>query len=291
MTGLRAITVAVDYSDLLAVTLPYNRHHFDQVHIVTDQRSALAVQNVTDPTDGNVFVWVTDLFTAGGAVFNKWAALEWGLDRMGREGFIAIMDADVLWPRAVHVAPFGQSLRFGLADGRGDLVLNRGELMTPLRRMAPWPLGSLPFIQNPDEVARNVREGFVGVPAESSWHRFPIHRNVAEWAGYSQCFHASDPALGPPPWHEVTWTHCGGADSIFQRKWPPHLKRRPPWEVLHLGPAGENWMGRATPYADGTVPADAAEKGAMVRGIWEGRRRLRTAGASEAEQFRPEKLG
>ena len=32
---MRAILVAVDYADLLAITLPYNRQHFYEVMVVT----------------------------------------------------------------------------------------------------------------------------------------------------------------------------------------------------------------------------------------------------------------
>jgi hypothetical protein len=276
MTGLRAIIVAVDYDDLLAVTLPYNRHHFDEVHLVTDSKSFPKIADYLYLD--RVEIWTTDLFYSDGAKFNKWRALEWGLDRMGRTGWICSMDADVLWPREVKVDIFGQSLRFGMTDGRGDLILHRGQLMAPLRRMAPWPLHN------------SVGECFA-VMSEKDWGMFPIHRNVNEWAGYTQVFHADDPVLGPAPWHEVDWTHAGGADSLFQRKWSPWNKVRPNWEVLHLGEPGINWYGRATPLADGSVPADSADKRRMIDQIWRGRSEKRRAGLPEAEQFRPEKLG
>ena len=32
---MNAILVCVDYSDLLAITLPHNRHHFNKVMVVT----------------------------------------------------------------------------------------------------------------------------------------------------------------------------------------------------------------------------------------------------------------
>ena len=273
--------VADDYSDLLAVTLPYNRHHFDEVLVVTGPRDRQA-RELCLANDAEYIV--TELFWEGGARFNKWAALEHGLDRMGREGWLCVMDADVLWPRGVRVAEYGQSLRFGLTDGRGDMILNRGELMTPLRRMAPWPLRDRQW----DETRRELVP--FELTDEKMWDRWPIHRNVAEWAGYSQVFHANDPVLGPAPWHETDWSHAGGADSLFQRKWTADRKRRPPWEVLHLGEPGRNWYGRATAYATGEVPVDAAEKGRLIDGMWEGRRERRRAGMSEAEQFRPEKL-
>jgi hypothetical protein len=47
-TPLRAIMVAVNYSDLLSITLPYNRHHFDQVMIVTNGRCYEEVRRIVD---------------------------------------------------------------------------------------------------------------------------------------------------------------------------------------------------------------------------------------------------
>lgn len=239
---MRAILVCVDYADLLAVTVPYNRHHFEEVLVVTAQRDD-ATRELCRALD--VRCLVTNSFYSDGAVFNKWRALEEGLDHYGRRGWLCVMDADVLWPR-----------------GAGPLLrplLRPGRLYTPLRRMAPWPLVEL-----------NGRPTGC-LPPEETWPSYPLHRNVAEWAGYTQVFHADDPHLGPAPWHETNWRHAGGADSMFQLKWPRGHKVRPPFEVLHLGPAGTNWCGRASPYADGTVPAGAAGRVDQLRGFVRGR--------------------
>lgn len=201
---MRAITVCVDYADVLALTLPYNRHHFKAVHVVTSPADK-STQYLASYL--GVGCLVTDAFYRDRAHFAKWAALEEGLDAMGREGELCILDADVLLPKAARLA--------------GE----RGTLSTPLRRMCPT----------------------FTVPPESEWRTYPLHRNVGEWAGYCQVFHAADPALGPPPWHDVTWTHCGGADSFFQAKWPRERRVRPPFECLHLGPCGTHWFGRANP--------------------------------------------
>lgn len=242
-TGLRAVVVSVDYADLLKVTMPYNRHHFDEVLVVTstlpgdDETAALSKRYGAD-------VFRTDLFFRDGAHFNKWRALEAGLDHFGRHGVLCLLDADVLWPQYLS----------------GGHQFEPGHLYSPLRHMAPWPL--------PGDY----------VPLEATWKQYPIHRNVGEWAGYTQIFHADDPALGPAPWHQIDWCHAGGADSFFQQKWPPYLKVRTPWNVLHLGEAGVNWHGRATDYADGTSPLGSEERRTLSRNIWDRRRELRRAG-------------
>jgi hypothetical protein len=220
------------------------RRHFKEVYVVTSTVDAGDVMPIAAANDA--LVVVTDAFYEGGARFNKFRALEFGLDVMGRYGVLCVMDADVIWPRELP---------------RYDY--RHGKLYTPLRRMAPWPLDP--------------------IPAESEWWQYPIHRNVAEWAGYSQIFHADDPHLGPAPWHDTGWSHAGGGDSYFQMKWPPLDKVRPPWECLHLSEAGVNWLGRATPLADGTLPEGAAERRACLCDLI----RRRTCGP---ERFDAEKI-
>jgi hypothetical protein len=238
---VRSIMVCVGYDDLLSVTLPRNRKHFREVMVVTTPADE-ATQEVCRRHDAIAFL--TDAFTAGGAQFNKWLALEQALDAFGREGWLTIMDADVILP-----ADLG-----GPESGWPPLAL--GRLYGALRRMAPWPLGP--------------------IPAEAGWKSYPLHRNVNEWAGYLQCFHARDLRLGPPPWHQTDWKHCGGADSFFQQKWHPSNKIRPDWHCLHMGEVGVNWHGRSE------------EGRRQTNAIWDARRRNRAAGRDpfEGERLR-----
>lgn len=259
MTPIKAVCVCVDYSDILALTLPYNIHQFSEVFIVTSPVDRPNVEKVVESLSAvhhyraSVSVLDTDLFYHDGAKFNKWAALEWGLDQCGRDGWICLLDADVLWPKGAWAQL---------------LSIRPGFLYTPRRRMMP----SLP---------KTAAE----IPSEDKWTSYPLHPNDAEFAGYSQIFHSSDTRLGNPPWHETDWLHAGGADSFFQMKWPPQLKVRPRFEVLHLGPAGVNWMGRASALTDGSVPAGAMEKHREMQRMFMQRR-----GRSGPGRFDPEKI-
>lgn len=218
---MRAFTVCVDYADYLSVTLPYNLHHFEQVIVITSPHDRTTVDLVLSYPADKVRLYTTDLFYRDGAIFNKWRSLEAAFDSFGREGWICLLDADTVWPKE---APL-------------DLVV--GNLYSPLRNMGP---------------ETNL------IPPEDVWGRYREHRNVGEWAGYSQIFHASDPVLGSPPWYEIDWTHAGGGDSMFQLKWPKDRKLRPSWRALHLGPAGTNWCGRASRYLDGSEPEQAGRR-------------------------------
>jgi hypothetical protein len=250
---MHAVLVSVDYSDILAITLPWNRHHYDRVTVVTSSEDALNVEPIAKANHAEMLV--TDLFYSRGAVFNKWAALEWALDQVGRDGWLCLMDADVCWPSVIP-----------------GFTREIGNLYSPLRRM--YTNFPYPFV----------------IPLENTWKDYTVHRNTAEWAGYSQIFHAKDEHLGDPPWHQIDWKHAGGADSIFQRKWPRQNKIRPPFDVLHIGTAGSNWYGRASPYLDGNVHKKSAERTEMVMEIWNKRRAAYKEGLDGEDIWRREKL-
>lgn len=252
MSNIRAIMTAVNYHDLLSLSIPWNRHHFSEVTIVTTPADYANVFPIAVANDAQVLT--TDLFYHAGARFNKFLAMEWGLSQIGRRGWLCIMDADVLWPKVLPT-PL-------------ERILHVGYLYTPLRRMYP-------------HIPRNASE----IPPEDRWRDYPIHRNINEWAGYSQLFSADDPVLGRQPWHQVDWTHAGGADSFFQAKWPQERKVRPDWHVLHLGIAGENWAGRVTPYANGEIPPNAQERRDRVARIWQQRRGKRGMEAFRDERY------
>ena len=234
---MRAILVSVDYADLLSVTLPYNRHHFNDVMVVTSKH-ARDNPTVTLCTENDAKCFRTNSFYDNSAVFNKWKALEEGLDQFGRHGWLCIMDADVMWPK---ILPQFEKVC--------------GCLYTPYRRM--------------------MTEVKLPIPSEAEWKRYPRHPQIREWAGFSQIFHAEDLCLGKPPWHETNWIHAGGADSFFQRKWQQRHKIRPPFDVLHLGIAGANWCGRVTNYLDGTKPPEAETRKRFLQGIFQTRRQKR----------------
>lgn len=265
---MRAVLVSVDYAGELSISLPYNRHHFTEVMVVTSPADAPNVRPIVERCNAKLFV--TDLFYADGAPFNKFRAMEAGLDAFGRDGWLAILDADVLWP-ARKVFTY-------LQENKEVCGLVSGYLFTPRRRMwTEWPKAPSWF-----EKAKGSSSADLWA-REDLWDRFPLHPQDKEWAGYSQLFHASDPVLGPPPWHETNWLHAGGADSFFQAKWPDARKVRPPFEVLHLGTAGINWAGRVSAYADGTMPPEAAARLRQVRDF----RARRVPGPN---RFRHEKL-
>lgn len=246
---MRALTVCVDYHDYLALSLPYNIRHFTEYWVVTsliDHKTTELCRRLRNDNRWPIHLIRTDKFYEDGAAFNKYRAIEAALNIMERRGVLALLDADILWPKVIP--PWTPEI---------------GRLYTPKRRMftrVPLPL-----------------------PSENNWSAYPLHPQQTEWAGYTQIFHANDPVLNQPPWHDINWIHAGGGDSEFQAKWPREKKLRPPFEVLHLGEGFNNWMGRATPFIDGTVaPISAAKVDELRRLV-----KQRTRGP---ERFAKEKL-
>jgi hypothetical protein len=224
------VLVCVDFADLLAVTLPANARHFRRIVVATTPEDAETQAVVASVP--NAVCHITSVFFDRQAVFNKGAALEESFDVMGRAGFFVVMDADIVLP---------QSFRWPAVEA--------GNLYSPLRRM---------MVELPRPLV---------IPPDEEWRRYPLHPQQHEFAGFFQLAHASDPVLASRPWYPTNWVHAGGCDSEFQAKWPAHRKIRPNFEVLHLGPAGVNWCGRASMLADGTLPEGSEERKAALRAM------------------------
>ena len=143
---MRAITVSVNFSDLLDLTMSRNRKHFSDVLVVTDLQDDATVK-VAERLNCKVFR--TDAFTRNGAYLNKWAALEEGLDAFGRHGWLTHLDADVIWPEDIHLAEkptsgLGDPVLDILSETYGGTRVRIGQLCSPLRRMLYRPDFGIP---------------------------------------------------------------------------------------------------------------------------------------------------
>ena len=92
---MNAITVCVGYEQTLAITLPRNRKYFDRYMVVTFEDSPLLSKFARGY---GLDMYFTDAFYRNGALFNKGLSLELGLDALGRNGWLMILDADILLP-------------------------------------------------------------------------------------------------------------------------------------------------------------------------------------------------
>ena len=209
---IRAITVCVDYDDLLRITLVRNARHLSEILVVThpdDKRTKEVVASVPSAR-----VFETDAFYRDEKRFNKGLAMEEGLEFFGRDGWILIWDADTLFPET-----------FKLPD------LKIGKLYTAPRVILDEPQNWFPGMDWSQMEPRQE-----GIPAP----------------GYFQLFHAKDQHIrNKRPWYATKFDHAGGGDYHFQKNWSKPDIVYLPFKVLHLGPFDTNWYGRASPRIDG----------------------------------------
>lgn len=239
---IRAVVVCVDFADLLAVSLPYNRHHFSDVLVVTTKEDTQTHQVARENRADCFF---TPAFYQGGAAFAKFAALECALDHFGRHGWMALVDADTLWPRQLPESATG----YAPAGSR-----------KPPYQFRDWYKERIYSFRQ----RRLLLDVTAPVPDEMEWGSLPLDPqdpNVhAECMGFTQVFHCSARSLPRPPWHDVSLPTAALGDSYFQRHWDLSLKTWLDGAVLHLGDFARNWCGRVTPYRDGSLPDRARER-------------------------------
>lgn len=219
---MNSLTVCVDFDDFLAITLPRNARHFSDTLVVTshgDRSTQLLCERL------KVKYHVTNAFYRCGAQFNKGAAIEEGLDILGRQGWICVWDCDIVMPESLLIP--GKRLDC---------------LYSPIRRILMDP--------------KDLCEGL-------NWEELPSPTLPGEHSGYFQLFHAD--SMTDKPWYGVNWKHAGGCDNDLEAKFSPENKLRPPYSVLHLGAEGmpelntrigRNWQGRVIARIDtGKTPS------------------------------------
>jgi hypothetical protein len=207
----------VDFDDLLAITLPANLAHLTSMTVITSPADEKTQELVRTTPKARLFV--TDAFYQFGARFNKWAALELALDELGRDRWLAVMDADTMLPPVIDTRMFRPQF-----------------LYSPRRYM----------LTDPQRWHRDL-----------DWSTLPVAGDV-EFAGYCQIFHGGSAYLHQRrPWYGPHWGTASGGDSDMQALYPQHHKIRPPWHVLHIGQDAQNWSGRVTTRVDGTEPPNA----------------------------------
>lgn len=240
---ITVVTVCVHYDDILALTLPSWKKHFENIWVITtwkDRKTQDLVNRL-----GGAKCFCTDIFYHRGARFNKGAALEEFFDYMPPEGWFLHLDSDIVLPEVLPIPD----------------KLDVGKLYTVPRR-------NFPALKkyNPEE----------------SWDKYPWERQNLKGRrdisqvtplGYFQLFNIADPHLktGKPRFGR-DFFHAGKYDIFFMRHWGDPRGENDfetlDFAVLHLGPVGRNWCGRVTPRLDGEAPPFSDEIKALQREIW-----------------------
>ena len=93
---VKVLIVCVDYLDYLQVTLPRVLEKFKDVRVITCGRDENTQHYVINT---KAALYVTDVFYASKAEFNKGAAIEEVLEWTEYDGWYLILDADILLPQ------------------------------------------------------------------------------------------------------------------------------------------------------------------------------------------------
>jgi hypothetical protein len=223
---MKAVTICVEFDDLLRVTLPRYLPLFDEILVVTKEEDRRTQEYVAwmRHQHRNLRCFTTSHFELGGSPFNKGAALEAAMGEIGRDGWIATFDADMMLPEGV-VWP---ELRAGCIYGTRRYHLFDASQWADCIYSSSWR--PLPFA-----ITR---------------HAWPRGHGFCTLGGHFLLFHADDPALRERPWFSWRQRFAGGVDSDFVARWPRDRQKRLPFDMLHLGKPETNWAGRVEDRLD-----------------------------------------
>jgi hypothetical protein len=239
---IECVITCVNYGDFLSASLPFNRHVFDHLVVVTTPEDA-QTQHICRHYD--VHCLVTDAFGAGGDQFNKGRAINAGLAQLKRTGWLVHMDADIVLP------PKARELLLGVPL---DPLTIYGIDRVNCKSYFQWSrFLRLPSVQHELDVFVHSGPFKVGTRiAKSEYQGFiPV--------GFFQLWHGpSYPDRRYPEYH----ADAARGDMLFAVQWP-RLKRQllPELFAIHLESErvamGANWKGRITrPF--GPTPLDEA---------------------------------
>lgn len=206
---MQAITVCIDYSDYLEISLPHNRSFFDKYTIVTTARDVRTLE-LAKKFECTALILDTE------KDYVKKSMMSQGLQQLQQRQWIQILDADIVLP-----------LEYAGIRGRVD-SFDRHALYGCQRLFCQnklvWDLfGFNAQCYEPEENPRAIGIGFF------------------------QLFHASSQYLSTSQdWYAVAHGQKA-ADMSFRAKFPAAAIHQLPIKVIHLGPASVNWYGRRSP--------------------------------------------
>jgi len=227
---IEALSVCVNFHDVLAFTLPANKSHFDRMVVVSDTTDELT-KNLC--SHHHVELVQTDQFYHSDQAFAKARGLNAGLQRLSRKGWIVHMDADIVLPTRTR-------------EILGRLPLDPTCIYGIDRMMCPDFGAYIRYMQNPTQM--HTAETFV-IPEP-----FPLGARVAPmqagklWMpiGFFQLWNPEGSGIHDYPHDHGT---AGRTDMLHAMRWPREKRQLIPELIaIHLeGPIAKgmkNWRGR-----------------------------------------------
>ena len=205
---IECLSVCVDFSDFLEISLPINKQFFDYLLIVTStedkQTKQICVKNKIDYIE-------TNLFYKNNAIFNKGLALSSGFKYLKHKDWVVLMDCDC-------VLPFNFRQKFPIEKLNQELLYGTG------RRFC-WTYKDWLDLQRWE---KNIDE-FEYIPGYGCgfWELFNMNSKVAKLYPLDKLY----------PEGNVE------SDIIFLKRWCPLVEHdknlgRIDMDVIHLGGHG-----------------------------------------------------
>lgn len=241
MKYLEAVSICVDYADILKLVIPFNRHLFDRWVIVTaphdketqDLCKYYKVESV-----------VTDKFYENNDPFNKGKAINEGLKRLKRTDWVLHIDSDIILPANFRQICKEDQLQKDAIYGidRVDVVGDKKifELLsTKHSQIMKWTYLNMNLFSKYKSTFRlhNLNAGY----------------NVI---GFFQLFHSSylkdkQELFKPFEWYPTEHQTAARTDVGFQQKWALNKRLFYPGIIGYhlmseLSEKGTNWEGRTS---------------------------------------------
>ncbi len=205
---MQAITVCLNYSDYLAITLQHNRKFFKTYSIVTSQEDAATLQLCKD-------FECTPLILPFEADYVKKSMMSRGLQLLQRPEWIQILDADIVLPEE-----YSKVIE---SHGGFDRDTLHGCHRVFCQNKLVWDMFGMTDLScyEPEDNPRAVGIGFFQLFHAKAHHL----ANVQDWYAVANGQKA--------------------ADMSFRARFP--VVRSLGFKAVHLGPASVNWYGRRSP--------------------------------------------
>lgn len=212
---LKSITVCVDYSDYLSISLPVNKKFIDEMLVITHEKD-IATKKVCD--DNGVEYIETDKMYEDGATFNKGKAMNVGLEKIKDSDWIVNIDADIVLPNDFKDVISSNPLK--------EDCLYSAERSICFSKFI-WHLFSNGNM-NPSSFVyfKDKKMGLIG-------YLFIYNANYLK-------------KIGQPLKISESYDACNGWDFSFREFWPVSNRKLLPMYAAHLGDVGKNWNGRVT---------------------------------------------
>jgi len=204
---ITAITLSVNYGDILKMTLLHMLDQFDSVYVVTDEQDRYT-RSLARRLNANLVE--TNIFYDGGAKFNKSKAINLAYRLADANEWVALIDADIMLPE-------------NFRDIANNHICNIDHLYSAPRVV---------YNTYEDLINNNYSKDNLG--KKTGW-------------GYLQIFHPKCPKINKYQLYNERYHDASSGDVEFRYQWGEDEIITLPIVLKHLGPVKSNWSGRRAP--------------------------------------------